>query len=70
MAIRYLNDVSLIAGYGINLNKYLVFMGYLPPSLQAVMNSLLSGVILLAILQLVKIIIRMYYAVKDGSKWW
>ncbi|SFT00472.1 hypothetical protein [Paenibacillus sp. 453mf] len=70
MAYRYLNEVSLVAGQGINLNKYFVFFGYLPSSMQAVINSLLAALILLSVLQLVKVIMRMYYAVKDGSKWW
>lgn len=70
MAYQYLNNVSLIAGQGINLNKYFVFFGYLPGSMQAVINSLLASIILLSILQLVKMIMRMYFAVKDGSKWW
>lgn len=70
LAIKYLNEVSLVAGRGINLNNYFVFFNYLPSSLQAVLNSLIASLILLAVLQLVKVIIRMYYAIKDGSKWW
>lgn len=70
MARDYLNHVSTVAGHGINLNNYFGFFSYLPSSMQAVINSLLASIIILAILQLVKTIMRMYYAVKDGSKWW
>lgn len=70
LARSYLNQTSLVAGHGINLNNYLGFFGYLPPAMQAVVNSLFASITLLAILQLVKVIIRMYYAFKDGAKWW
>ncbi|MEK4477814.1 hypothetical protein NSQ91_31885 [Paenibacillus sp. FSL R7-0048] len=70
LAKTYLNQTSLVAGHGISLNKYLGFFDYLPPSMQNVMNSLLASIVLLAILQLVKAIIRMYFAFKDGAKWW
>lgn len=70
LAISYLNQTSLVAGHGINLNNYLGFFGYLPASMQSVINSLLASITLLAILQLVKVIIRMYYAIKDGAQWW
>lgn len=70
MAYDYINRVGSIAGHGINLNNYFGFFSYLPSSLQAVVNALLSAIVLLAVLQLVKSIIRMYYALKDGSKWW
>lgn len=70
LAVSYLNRTSLVAGHGINLNNYMGMFGYLPGQMQAVINSLLASVVLLAILQLVKTIMRMYYAFKDGAKWW
>lgn len=70
MARDYLNQVSVVAGHGINLNNYFGFFSYLPSSMQAVINSLLASILILAILQIVKVIIRMYYAVKDGAQWW
>ncbi|MMZ53860.1 hypothetical protein D1872_156660 [compost metagenome] len=66
----YLSKVGTIAGHGINLNNYFGFFSYLPGPLQAVINSLIAGIVLLAILQLVKSFMRMYYALKDGAKWW
>lgn len=70
LARGYLNEASLVAGHGINLNNYLGFFGYLPAPLQMVVNSLFASITLLAILQLVKVIFRMYYAFKDGAQWW
>lgn len=70
MGIEYLNKISMIAGHGINLNNYFGFFSYLPSSLQSVVNSILGAIILLAVLQLVKGIVRMYFLVKDGAQWW
>lgn len=70
MAHEYLGHVSMIAGHGINLNNYLGFFAYLPGPMQAVVNSIVAGILLLAVLQLVKAIIRMYFAVKDAVQWW
>jgi hypothetical protein len=70
MVIGYLNQVSMIAGKGINLGQYLSFFNYLPSSLQVVVTAIVSSIIFLAILQIVKSIMRMYYAVKAAVKWW
>ncbi|NEU27714.1 hypothetical protein G3M74_16690 [Paenibacillus polymyxa] len=70
MARDYLNHVSQVAGHGINLNNYFVFFGYLPASMQAVVNSLLAGIVILGILQIIKVILRLYYAIKGGAQWW
>lgn len=69
-ANSYLGNVGTIAGHGINLNNYFGFFSYLPTSLQSVVNSLIAGILILAILQLVKSFLRLYYAVKDGAQWW
>lgn len=70
MGVDYLGQVSLIAGRGINLNNYFGFFSYLPASLQAVVNSLLAGIIFLAVLQLIKAIVRMFFAVKAALFNW
>lgn len=70
LARNFLNNASLVAGHGISLNNYFGMFGYLPSSMQTVINSLLASIVLLAILQLVKMIMRMYFAFKDGVKWW
>lgn len=70
MITDYLGEISLIAGKGINLGQYLSFYSYLPQSMQLVLTSVISSVIFLAILQLIKAIMRMYYSAKDAVKWW
>jgi hypothetical protein len=70
MINEYLSSISLIAGKGINLNQYLGFFSYLPGSLQSVINSLLASILFIALLQLVVVIMRMYYAIKEAVKWW
>lgn len=70
MGVDYLSHVSLIAGSGINLNNYFSFFSYLPGSVQAVVNSLLAAIVFLAVIQMVKSIVRMYLTVKEAVKWW
>jgi hypothetical protein len=52
------------------LNNYLGFYSYFPASMQSVLNSLISAIIFLAVLQLVKAIFKMYFLAKDGVQWW
>jgi large-conductance mechanosensitive channel len=70
MGVDYLSNVALIAGKGISLNNYFSFFSYLPSTMQAVVNSILAAIIFLAVLQLVKSILRMYFTAKDAVKWW
>ncbi|WP_227877186.1 hypothetical protein [Paenibacillus macerans] len=70
MGYEYLGRVGTVAGRGINLNHYFGFFSYLPASMQAVVNSLIASILLLAVLQLVKSFVRLYFAVKDGAQWW
>lgn len=68
--VNYLDEISMIAGKGISLNNYLGFVYYLPPSLQTVVNSLISSIILLSILLLIRTIASLYFNIKEGAKWW
>jgi large-conductance mechanosensitive channel len=70
MGLDYLNNVALIAGKGISLNNYFSFFSYLPSSMQSVLNSLIAAIIFLAVLQLIKSIMKMYFTAKDALKWW
>jgi hypothetical protein len=67
---EYLSHVSMIAGKGINLNNYFGFFSYLPASFQGVINSIIASIMLLAILQLIKAIMRMYGQIKGWVIWW
>ncbi|MFK4475802.1 hypothetical protein ABH897_005602 [Paenibacillus sp. RC73] len=70
MARDYLDRISLAAGHGINLNNYFGFFAYLPGPFQAVINSLLAAVFILGVLQIIKVILRLYFAVKAGLFQW
>jgi hypothetical protein len=70
MGVDYLSNVALIAGKGISLNNYFGFFSYLPGSMQAVINSLIAAIIFLAVLQLIKAIVRMYFTVKAALFNW
>lgn len=65
-----LGSVSLSAGKGINLNNYFSFFGYLPPSLQVCVKSLISSVVLLTVLFLIKAMWNMYLNIKNSSTGW
>ena len=70
LAIDYLNNVSLVTAQGINLSQYFSLFYDMPNYMQMVISSLLISVVFLSSLQIVKAVLRVYYAVKDGSKWW
>lgn len=70
MCIDYLSHVALVAGHGINLNNYFGFFSYLPGPMIAVVNSILAATVFLAVLQLVKAIMRLYFFVKEAVQWW
>jgi hypothetical protein len=70
MGVDYFQSVTLLAGKGISLNNYFGFFSYLPGSMQAVVNSLVAAIIFLAVIQLVKAIVRMYFTVKEAIFNW
>lgn len=70
LIIDTLNNVSLVAGKGINLNNYFGFFGYLPTAWQSLMHSIMGSVVFLALLFVVKAIWNMYFNVKGSIKWW
>jgi uncharacterized membrane protein len=70
MVYGFLAKIAMIAGTGINLNNYFGFFSYLPAPFITVLNSILASVMLLAILQLIKYIMRVYGEVKEWLKWW
>lgn len=70
LAIERLRDVQLISSQGINIGKYFAVLGDLPPAWQAVVSSLLASVVLLGSLLIFRSVMRMYYSIKEGVKWW
>ena len=70
LAIQKIRGVQLITAQGINIGKYFSIFGDLPTSWQVVISSLLASVVLLGSLLIFRSVMRMYYSVKEGVKWW
>lgn len=70
MARERLSAISGITGRGLNVKQYLSVFGDLPGSWQMVISSLLSVTVLLISLIIFRSVMRIYYATKEGVKWW
>lgn len=71
LCIEKLSSISLVTAQGLNVNSYLgLIFGDMPYVWQLVISSLLGGLVLLISLLLIKSFMRMYYAAKEGVRWW
>jgi len=70
LAKEQLNKVATVTAQGLDIGKYLSVFGDMPGIWQTVISSLLISTVLLGSLMLFKAILRMYYATKEGVKWW
>lgn len=70
MARERLAAVSQITGRGLDVKGYLSVFGDLPGPWQMVISSLLSVTVLLISLIIFRSVMRIYYATKEGVKWW
>lgn len=70
LAIEKLNDVSLITAQGLNVGQYLSVFGDMPRPWQMVISSLLISIVFLGGLLIFKSVTRLYFALKEGVKWW
>ncbi|MGD6940953.1 hypothetical protein ACQCT6_02795 [Cytobacillus gottheilii] len=70
LAIEKLSEVQMISAQGINIGQYLSVLGDLPTSWQVTVSSLLFSVVLLGSLLIFRSLMRMYFSVKEGVKWW
>ncbi|WP_282154824.1 hypothetical protein [Cytobacillus gottheilii] len=70
LAIEKLSEVQMISAQGINIGQYLSVLGDLPTSWQVTVSSLLLSVVLLGSLLIFRSLMRMYFSVKEGVKWW
>ena len=70
LAIERLQDVQLVTAQGLNIGQYFKVFGDLPSEWQMVVTSLLASTVLLGTLLMVRSIMRLYFSVKDGVKWW
>lgn len=70
LTIEKLEGIYLVTAQGLNVSQYLSIFADLPKEWQLVLTSLLASVVLLGSLLLVQTLMRMYYSVKSGVKWW
>lgn len=70
MARERLQAVSRTTARGLDVRGYLSVFGDLPGVWQMVISSLLSVTVLLISLIIFRSIMRIYYATKEGVKWW
>ena len=70
MARERLQAVSSTTARGLDVRGYLSVFGDLPSAWQMVISSLLSVTVLLISLIIFRSVMRIYYATKEGVKWW
>ncbi|MBM4765467.1 hypothetical protein [Bacillus sp. B15-48] len=70
LAIDKLQEVQLVTAQGLNIGSYFSVFGDLPEAWQMVVSSVLLSTVLLGTLLIFRSIMRMYFAVKEGVKWW
>ena len=71
LTIEKLSSIGLVTAQGLNVNNYLgLIFGDLPSEWQLVITSLLGGLVLLISLLMIRSLFRMYFAAKEGVKWW
>lgn len=70
LAIEKLGEVGLVAAQGLNIGSYFSVFGDLPAAWQLVISSILLSTVLLGSLLIFRSVMRMYFSVKEGVKWW
>lgn len=70
LAIEKLGGIGKVMGQGLNVSSYLSIFGDLPKEWQMVVTSIMASMVLFISLFLVVVVMRIYYAVKEGVKWW
>lgn len=70
LGIEKLKDVKLVTAQGLDIGKYFSVFGDMPAAWQLVVSSILLSTVLLGSLLIYRSVMRMYYSVKEGVKWW
>lgn len=70
LAIEKLRGVQMVTSQGLNIGQYFAIFGDLPTAWQLVISSILISTVLLGVLLMFRSIMRIYYATKEGVKWW
>ncbi|WP_306465043.1 hypothetical protein [Virgibacillus salexigens] len=60
----------MVTAQGLDVGQYLKVFGDMPTAFQLVISSILVSTVLLGTLLMFRSIMRIYYAVKEGAKWW
>lgn len=70
LAIEKLQEVQLVTAQGLDIGQYFSIFGDLPFAWQLVVSSILLSTVFLGALLIFRSVMRMYYSVKEGVKWW
>lgn len=70
LAIDKLQGIQLVTAQGLNIGKYLSIFGDMPGPWQMVVSSILISAVLLGSLLIFRSVMRIYYSLKEGVKWW
>ena len=70
LALEKLREVQLVTSQGLDIGQYFSVFGDLPTSWQLVISSILISTVFLGSLLIFRSVMRMYYSVKEGVKWW
>lgn len=70
LGIEKLHDLNMVTAQGLDIGQYLSIFGDMPGIWQKVIISILASVTLLGGLIIFRSIMRLYYSVKEGVKWW
>lgn len=70
LAIEKIQNVQLVTAQGLNIGQYFSVFGDLPTAWQLVVTSIFLSSVLLGSLLIFRSILRLYFAVKEGVKWW
>lgn len=70
LAIQKLQEVQLVTAQGLNVGQYLRVFGDMPMPWQLVIMSLMLSMVAIGSVFIFRSIMRVYYAKKEGVKWW
>lgn len=70
LAIEKIQGIRLVTAQGINIGQYFNVFGDLPTAWQLVVTSILASSVLLGTLLIFRSLMRLYFSVKEGVKWW
>jgi len=70
LAREKLQSLNMITRQGLDFSSYMSIFRDLPTSWQLVLSNLLLMVVLLASLVMFRVLMRLYFSVKAGVKWW